>query len=223
MALLDMIFIGCLFTGVFFALIQMLLGGLGHLGGHFHIGHFHFHPHFGHLHHEGHGGVSHAGGHHAGTAPQETNGVHHAPHEYGEAEEGVSPLNPMTLGAFITSFGGFGVIARSLGWSPAVSTIFASCMAFVSAGMVFTLFVRFFVASQSSSQFRRIDLLGKKAQVIVSLQANRPGMIAFSIHGAKQTVPAITENGQPIEKGTSVEIVGIAGGSVYVRERDSTE
>jgi len=112
------------------------------------------------------------------------------------------------------------MMARSFGWSGPGSIAFATSSALLTAVLVFILFVKVFVASQGSSHFRRIDLLGKKAEVIVSLGENRIGTVAFTIGGVRQTAPALSEGGRPIPKGTPVEIIRISDGTVYVRQRE---
>ncbi|MCC6442104.1 MAG: hypothetical protein IT210_01465 [Armatimonadetes bacterium] len=210
MEALDVIFIGCLFVGVFYALLQFVIGGVGHIADGFGGG-------------DGltldHGGIGDGQG--IDGFQGDSAAVDAGGDMGGDAgDQGASPLNSMTIGAFITGFGGFGVIARSLGWSPLASTVFASIMAFLTAAMVFMVFVKLIVAAQSSSHFRRVDILGKPATVIIALEENRLGSIAYTVRGVRQTAPALSDNGKPIGKGAPVEIVRMSGGTVYVRERE---
>ena len=133
---------------------------------------------------------------------------------------GFSPLSPTTLAAFITGFGGFGLVFDR--WPatshPAVSATLATIAGLGVAVLVFLLFRKIFSATQSSSEGRVAALVGMEATIITPIPQDGVGEIAYVQGGSRYTAPARAEDGFAIINGASVKITRIVGAQFYVRE-----
>jgi membrane-bound ClpP family serine protease len=132
---------------------------------------------------------------------------------------GFSPLSPTTLAAFVTGFGGFGLLFDR--WPatshPAVSATLATIAGFIAAAGVFWLFRKFFSATQSSSEGHVAALAGLPATIITPIPQDGVGEIAYVQGGSRYTSPARAEDGRAIAGGASVQITRIVGTQLYVR------
>lgn len=110
------------------------------------------------------------------------------------------------MSCFLVGFGGAGVLSRlsGAGFLPSLA-----CGG-VSGSMLYYyawwLIVRVFGGAQASSHVRRSDLVGVRAEVMAPIAGTRPGMIAYTVAGQRQTARAIAEAGEELPVGTSVRI-----------------
>jgi RNA polymerase sigma factor (sigma-70 family) len=193
-----LVYAGSFGVGLLFTLVSAVMGhafgghgDLGHDGGHFDGGH------------HGHGG--HAQGHAEGGG-----GAGDMP--------GFAPLSPTTLAAFVTAFGGFGMIFQSFEATRSVwiSAPLAALGAFAVAAGVFWLFSLIFQKTQGSSEGRVADLVGSSATVITPIAADGVGEIAYVQNGSRYSAPARSENGTVLASGSTVKITRIVGTQFYV-------
>ena len=141
----------------------------------------------------------------------------HAP-SFDHGSVGVSPLSPITIASFVTSFGGLGLIGTQLLHIPdTVSLLFAAVGAGVIAGGMFLFYSKVLVAGQGSSEVRLAELSGKKAEVVIPIPEGGVGQIAFVARGARLTWSARSVDGQPIPRGSLVVIEATTGNTVTVR------
>ena len=154
------------------------------------------------------------GGHH----PDVGSGGHAEAGFGGDNMPGVSPLSPTTIAAFVTAFGGFGMILSRIEAtrSPFLSLPLSLLGGFAVGTGVFFLFRAIFRHALSSSESRVATLLGKAASVIVPIPAGGVGEIAYVDGGVRYTAAARTENGAAIATGTPVFISRIVGTQFYV-------
>jgi len=152
--------------------------------------------------------------------------------EVGHAEVGsfdhgmieVSPLSPITIAAFITSFGGVGIVATQLfGVKPEVSLLWATLGGFVTGGVVYLVYGRLLVAMQASSEVRARDLGGIVGEVIAPISATGVGEITYIAKGSRISSPARSATGQAIPRGTLVTIERVVGGTALVRPQERVE
>jgi membrane protein implicated in regulation of membrane protease activity len=129
----------------------------------------------------------------------------------------VSPLSPITIASFVTSFGGLGLIATQLFVLPdPVSLVFAGIgAAGIAAGMFF-FYSRVLVAGQGSSAIQLSDISGKKAEIIIPVPRNGLGQVAFVARGTRTTWGARSVDGEPIPSGTIVTIQAATGNTLIV-------
>ena len=124
-------------------------------------------------------------------------------------------LDSRVLAVFITAFGGFGAIGAQMGFGPLVSSFFG-LMGGVLFAAVVSVFGRFLVGQQASSTFTDDALIGKSAQVTVTIRPGEMGQISTRIGDERVDKIARSRDGEEIKAGTTVTVAGIAGDSVLV-------
>ena len=191
----------CFISGVVYATIAALLGGL-----------------FGFEHSgiEAGGGLEPAG-HDFGTAHDVGAGHGEATAGHGPGEVAISPLSPMTIATFSTVFGGTGLILTKMFKYNLYITLPASALlGFAVAAGVFSLFYRVFVSVQASSEVQIASIVGLLGEVTVAIPSDSVGEIAYVALGGRHTAIARSETGQPIERHKAVRISRVVGNTVYV-------
>jgi membrane protein implicated in regulation of membrane protease activity len=131
---------------------------------------------------------------------------------------GLSPFSPTTISAFITAFGGLGLVFSRIEAtkSPWISAPLAIIGALIIAAAVISLFSTLFHKVDSSSESRVATLVGMTGTVITPIPANGVGEIAYVQAGTRYSAPARNERGVPIAGGQSVKIVRVVGTQFYV-------
>ena len=131
---------------------------------------------------------------------------------------GLSPVSPTTITAFLTAFGGLGLIFTKLEatHSPWISAPLAVLGALIIAAGVVWLFGTVFHKMDSSSESHLATLAGMSATVITPIPANGVGEIAYVQAGTRYSAPARDERGAPVANGQTVKIVRIVGTQFYV-------
>lgn len=143
----------------------------------------------------------------------------HAEGGLGSSEmPGFSPLSPTTLAAFVTSFGGFGLLFNRIPATahPAVASTLATISGFIIASGVFWIFRKVFSATQSSSEAHVSALVGAQATIITPIPAGGVGEIAYVQAGSRYTAAARSEDGAAIGAGATVKISRITGAQFFV-------
>jgi hypothetical protein len=145
--------------------------------------------------------------------------VDHAP-SFDHGSVGVSPLTPITIASFVTSFGGLGLISTQLLRIPdAFSLFFAGIGAACIAAGMFLFYLKVLVAGEGSSEIRWSDISGKAAEVIIPIPKNGVGQVAFVARGSRATWGARSADGKPIPRGTLVIIQQVVGNTVIVSRK----
>lgn len=129
-------------------------------------------------------------------------------------------LDSRVLAVFITAFGGFGAIGAQMGFGPLVSSFFGLMGGVVFAAVV-SVFGRFLVGQQASSTFTDDALVGKTAQVTVTIRPGEMGQISTRIGDERVDKIARSRDGEEIKAGTTVTVAGVAGDSVLVEKERS--
>ena len=131
---------------------------------------------------------------------------------------GLSPFSPTTITAFITAFGGLGLIFMKIEAtkSPWISAPLALLGALVIAGGVVWAFGVLFHKVDVSSESRVATLVGMTATVITPIPTDGVGEIAYVQAGSRYTAPARNERSAPVASGQTVKIARIAGTQFYV-------
>jgi membrane protein implicated in regulation of membrane protease activity len=146
--------------------------------------------------------------------------IHDISHDVDHPEVGLSPLSPITIATFITTFGGVGLIVSNLTtFSPILGLLISTVSGFALAGVMFLLYTRVLMAVQGSSEVRIGELVGQIGEVIAPIPGDQVGEIALVARGTRVRSPARSADGQAIPRGTMVEIVEEAGNVVIVRAR----
>lgn len=131
---------------------------------------------------------------------------------------GISIFSPTVIAAFITAFGGFGIIFTEI---PAthkavVSAPLSIVAAVAIAGCLYKFLGYLFSHTQGSSESHVADIAGTEANVITPIPENGVGEIAYIVRGTRYTAPARVENGTAIASGQSVKIKRVVGAQFYV-------
>jgi hypothetical protein len=193
----------CFVVGFMFSVLLFLLGGL-----HWHL------PHFGGAH--GHAGAQLHGGHGAGH----TDAPAHAAGSHGQAQRGpgVSPLNPMTLAAFLAWFGGTGYLLTRF-WTVWFVVGFggATLSGVVGAAIIYFFLTRVLMSAEEDMDPADYEMTGVLGRVSSSIREDGTGEIIYSQAGTRRTCGARAEDGVAIAKGTEILVTRYERGIAYVR------
>lgn len=124
-------------------------------------------------------------------------------------------LDSRVIAVFITAFGGFGAIGVQMGFG-AVAASLTGLLGGVIFGGVVSLFGRFLIGQQSSSSVTDNDLIGRSAQVAVTIKPGEVGQISIRIGDERIEKIARSAGAEEIRSGTLVKVSAIAGDSVIV-------
>jgi membrane protein implicated in regulation of membrane protease activity len=204
----ELFFLICFVVGFSFSVLSFI-GGLHK----FHLPH---HSPFGGGGHAGAGGA-HATGHAAG----------HGAMDHGAGAHGQSPgsgaahfpfVNPMTMAAFLTWFGGTGYLLVHLRhiW------LFAGLLLATTAGLVAASIVFLFVAKVLMKHDKDLDpldyeMVGVLGRISISVRSGGTGEIIYDQEGVRKTCAARSENGAILAKGDEVIVTRYDRGVAYVR------
>ncbi|MBM7613498.1 NfeD family protein [Alkaliphilus hydrothermalis] len=130
----------------------------------------------------------------------------------------VSPLKPVIITAYITVFGGVGIMALNKGLSQIIAFLLAISIAFGVAALLFKLVIVPLHKAQSTSAISQGNLIGHKAKVDVGMKEASFGKISYTIGGNSYTAPAKAADGEEILKGEMVRIVSIKDNTYYVNK-----
>lgn len=119
------------------------------------------------------------------------------------------------IAVFVTAFGGFGLIGAWSGFGAVTSSLIGLLGGVIFGGVV-SAFGRFLVGQQSSSSVTDNDLLGRTAQVTVTIKPGELGQITARIGDERVEKLARTSGGESIAIGSIVKVAAIAGDSVIV-------
>lgn len=119
------------------------------------------------------------------------------------------------IAVFLTAFGGFGLIAATLGWGAVGGSLFGLLGGLVFGAIVF-YFGKLLYSQQSSSSVSNEDLIGRTAQVIVNIKPDQLGQISCNVGEERVEKLARTLNGEELKAGQIVRIESIGSDSVIV-------
>lgn len=156
--------------------------------------------------HVGHGGHDIGSGGHAASGADGTDGP------------GMSAFSPTMVAAFITAFGGFGVIFHQI---PSIRGTWMNAPLAMACGMASSFSLLWLLRqlmrrTQSSSEGHVGTLVGTSATVIGAIPQHGMGEIAYVQGGSRYTAPARSESGCAIAGGQTVKINRVVGTSFYV-------
>jgi membrane protein implicated in regulation of membrane protease activity len=201
----ELFFLVCFVVGFSFSVLSFF-GGMHH----FHFHHFHFHlPKHMHFGGTGHGPVS--GAHGAGSAVAGKSGV--------SAQGGHFPfINPLTVAAFLTWFGGAGYLLVHLRhiWIFAGLAL-ASLSGFAASSVVFLLVAKVLMANDYEIDPVEYEMVGVLGRVSVPIRAGGTGEVIYVQMGVRKPCAARSESDEPLAKGEEVVVTRYERGVAYVR------
>jgi hypothetical protein len=186
----------CFAVGFVFSLLSFLLGSI-----HWHV------PHFWH----GHAGT------HVHTGPVQTHATKGAA-VHGTDTLHVSPLNPMTLAAFLTWFGGTGYLLTrySTVWF-VIGIGIAILSGVIGAAIIYFFLARVLISKDENLDSATYEMTGVLGRTSVPIREGGTGEIIYSQAGTRRTCGARTEDGSAIPKGSDVVVIRYEKGIAYVR------
>jgi membrane protein implicated in regulation of membrane protease activity len=119
-------------------------------------------------------------------------------------------------------FAGLGLTGLLLHWltqTPANLVLWLSLGVAVFSGFSVSIFVRILRKGETTSATRENDVLGREAEVLVTIRGTTPGRIRCTVKGDTIDYLAVTDEPQPIEAGTSVIVVAMEEGRSLVMSR----
>ncbi len=130
----------------------------------------------------------------------------------------VSPLKPSVIAAFLTVFGGGGLI-----FYKRFDAFYAVMLAVIAGLIVSTLFYRFVIVplykAQNTSAVEKQSLIGHNATVTEKIPQGGYGKITYHASGNTYSSPAKSEDGTEISRNEAVEIIYIEKNTYYVRRK----
>lgn len=129
--------------------------------------------------------------------------------------DGNGLLDSRVISVFITAFGGCGAIGVQTGLGIVGSSLMGLAGGVVLGGLV-SLFARFLYKQQSSSSVGTGQLIGRTAQVIVSIAPGGVGQISCRVGEERIEKLARSKDNSEIKAGAMVRVDDVAGGSVIV-------
>lgn len=190
---LETFYLVCFVVGL---VLTILSFSLGHLHIHFHVESIH--------------GAGHSFGN--GLAHTHDGLSSHSTSEF-------SAINPTTVMAFLTWFGGMGFLLTF--YYPVELLIGFGIAAFcglMGAASVFFFMAKVLLPHQSQLDPADYEMTGTLARVSSSIRENGTGEIIFSQAGVRKTSGARSEDGSPIEKGVEVVVTKYERGIAYVQK-----
>ena len=124
-------------------------------------------------------------------------------------------VDSRVVSVFITSFGGVGAIGIQMGLGVLASSLLGLASGVVLGGVV-SLFARFLYSQQASSSVSASQLVGRTAQITVTIPAGGIGQISCRIGEERVERIARSRDNSELKSGTLVRIEEIAGDSVIV-------
>jgi membrane protein implicated in regulation of membrane protease activity len=163
-----------------------------------------------------------ASGHDAGTVGHDVHAGGHdgdATSDHGHSTISDLPLfSPMTIAAYITGFGGSGLIYHHLlGDRPFLhvpaAAVTGAAMGVGVSFMAYKLISRF----ESGKPAHESEAYGQDAEVTVAIPVDGFGEVAYVASGIRRAIPARAEPGVGHAAGERVRVVRITGGTAHVR------
>lgn len=153
-----------------------------------------------------------------GQVDAHTGDLHLIDAEGAHEATGVSML---AIASFVSSFGGFGLIAVTLFGAGTVVSFLAALFGGLVIGVAAQVFFLYILSPTISSEVRQMRLIGQAAEITTPIPADGVGQIAFVAEGSRVTYSArAAGEAEVFERGTPVRIERIVGGMAYVSRID---
>lgn len=130
----------------------------------------------------------------------------------------ISPLKPVTIAAFITVFGGAGMIFLKNGYSAVIAVIAAALLGLTVSYLLYRLIIVPLTRAQNTSAVPQAELVGSLAYATLEMKDKEYGKIHYSVGGNTYGAPAKSIDGKIIAKGVPVVIIDINKNTFYVKE-----
>ena len=122
-----------------------------------------------------------------------------------------------TLALFLTLFGATGIIVLATTGSETAALAGSITLSTGGAAAGYFFFFRKLSTNDLTLRDRREDIVGKTAEVSLSIQPDAPGQITFVTDSGRSTATARSADGTTIKQGMLVEVVQCVGTTYLVR------
>ena len=136
------------------------------------------------------------------------------------ATDGHALLDSRVISVFVTAFGGFGAIGIQMGLSIVASSLLGLGGGIILGGVV-SLFGRLLYKQQATSSVTTSQLIGRPAQVTVSIAPGSLGQVSCRVGEERVEKLARARDGREIKVGATVRVEEVAGDSLIVSLYDS--
>ncbi|MDR1558288.1 MAG: hypothetical protein LBS84_01085 [Clostridiales bacterium] len=126
----------------------------------------------------------------------------------------VSPFKPSVIAAFITVFGGVGLLTLKFGMFAALAI--SAALGLAVAYAMYRFIIIPLSRAQNTSAIEKQALIGCAAKVTERVPQGKYGKITYYANGNTYSAPARSEDGNEIERGVEVKIVYIDKNTYYV-------
>ncbi|HLY99942.1 MAG TPA: hypothetical protein VKT33_12860 [Candidatus Angelobacter sp.] len=194
----EIFYLVCFVVGFTFSLVSFL-GGMGRF--HLHVPkHFHVGGHAG-------GAAGHAGtAGHAHGAKSGAKGVH------------FSVVNPATIAAFLTWFGGMGYLLVKVNHVVVLTGLALATLAGIAGGALIFWFVgKVLMNDDADTDPLEYEMVGVLGRVSSAIRAGGTGEIIFTQQGVRRVSAARNEGSEALSKGEEVVVMRHERGIAYVR------
>jgi membrane protein implicated in regulation of membrane protease activity len=151
-------------------------------------------------------------------------GLHHGSHighAHGASNRGISPVNGLTLTAFLCWFGGAGyLLERFGGFVTPVILVLATLSGLAGGMLIFWFLAKVLAPHDKALTAEETEMTGVIGRVSGTIRGDGTGEILYSQNGSRRSSPARSDNGQPIGRDTEVVVMRYERGVVYVRRWD---
>lgn len=129
----------------------------------------------------------------------------------------VSPFKPMIIAAFLTSFGGFGLIFQHKKDWHSLQVVVAALLAALAIGALLYYFVLVpLYRVQSTSAVEQKSLIGHPAKVTLVIKQKKFGKISYTVGGNIYSAPAKALGDKEFTAGEEVIIIDIQKNIFFV-------
>jgi hypothetical protein len=190
----ESFYLACFLVGLFLSAFT-LLGGMGHFGVHVHVPHVPHTPHIA-----------------AGHLPQNAVGSN--------AQGGgtIPWWNGFSIMIFLCWFGAAGYLLTRYGtFVAAIVVLLAGLCGLAGGAIIFLFLTRVLMPHEHELTADETEVVGAVGRVSSAIRNSGTGEILYEQLGALRSVPARSENGEPISKQEEVFVVRYEKGIAYVR------
>jgi membrane protein implicated in regulation of membrane protease activity len=143
---------------------------------------------------------------------------HHVLHDGRGLRSRLSAVNMTAITAFLTWFGGAGLVVAQTTRLGALPAGAIAVIAGTAGGSIINRLIRGLVRSERP--LLPSSIVGKVATITSPIRAGGTGEIVYSLHGTRHAEAARADSGAGIDKGTKVVVVRHEKGIAYVSSLD---
>jgi hypothetical protein len=151
---------------------------------------------------------------HGGPVHGPVHGSGHGPH----GRTAISPVNPVTMAAFLAWFGATGYLLSRHSAVVSLAIVAAAVVAGLAGGaVVFFFLTKVLISEKEALDPADFDMVGVLGRISIPIRESGTGEIIYSQAGTRRTCGARADQNCAIVKGTEVIVTRYEKGIAYVR------